>query len=214
MGENSNRSIKSVFFGWWIKLTDADNEGRHADREDVARLRRLDLIDFGQGPEPDVAMALTIGAFQKLYREIAPTKEQEGDLVVAAATLARIRTDVRGQTTAGLLGGHDEESRRMKQTRFLRLMRVSTSGELFGQARRIANLLGGSAPVGELGASLLLWRQDQRVRRDWARAYYGLDRANSDTPRPPIRPSWSLIHDTFFTTPPSGPVCCRQFEPR
>lgn len=179
MGEDSSKALQRVFYLWWRNLTDAGNEGRNADRAALARLRRLDLIDFGEGPQPDVAKALTEEAFRSLYLRIRPPEDREADLVVAAVTLARIRTDSPHQTTAGLLGGHDEENRKMKQSRFLRLMRVSTSGDLFDQARRIANLLGGSAPVGELGASLLQWRHDPHVRRDWARAYYGLDRSNS-----------------------------------
>jgi len=182
MGEDSSKDLKAIFSRWWWTVTDAGNDGRNAKRADLARLRRLDLVDFGQGREPNVAMALTIDAFQKLYREIGPTQNQEADLVVAAIALARIRKDVPRQTTAGLLGGREEDERKMKQTRFLRLMRAATSGELFDQARRIANLLGGEAPVGELGDSLLRWRHVPHVRRDWARAYYGLDRANSDVP--------------------------------
>jgi CRISPR type I-E-associated protein CasB/Cse2 len=181
MGDNSIKAFRPVFYHWWRNLTDAGNEGRNADRAALANLRRLDLTDFGEGPRPDVAKALTQDAFRNLYLKIQPLAEdREADLVIAAVTLARIRTDAPGQTTAGLLGGRDEEDRKMKQSRFLRLMRVSTSGDLFDQARRIANLLGGTAPIGELGASLLLWRHVPSVRRDWARAYYGLDRSNSD----------------------------------
>ena len=190
MGDYSSKAFQPIFSRWWRNLTDADNEGRNADRAALARLRRLDMIDSGQGPQPEIATALTHDAFRGLYLMVGrsprwPTKQREADdwevdLVIAAVTLARIRADAPGQTTAGLLGGRDEEDRKMKQSRFLRLMRASTSGDLFDQARRIANLLGGTAPVGDLGASLLLWRHDPGVRRDWARAYYGLDRSNSD----------------------------------
>lgn len=75
----------------------------------------------------------------------------------------------------------------MKDGRFRNLMRAETSADLFDQARRLPDLLKGAAPVGELGASLLLWRSTPLVRRDWARDYYHLDlggreRSGSETP--------------------------------
>ncbi|MBN8943569.1 MAG: type I-E CRISPR-associated protein Cse2/CasB [Rhizobiales bacterium] len=179
MRDDRRQFIEGVFHDWWEGLTDSKNDGRRADRAALARLRRLDMADFGQGLEPDLTLALGEDGFRKLYRRIRAIKDlpedYEPDLVTAAVTLARIRKDAAKRKTAAMLGGPDDDARKMKEVRFLRLMRVSTSGDLFNEARRLAALLDRQAPVGELGASLLLWRHVPRVRRDWARAYYGLD---------------------------------------
>jgi hypothetical protein len=77
----------------------------------------------------------------------------------------------------------------MAESRFLRLMRAQTTGDLFDQARRLVVLLKRAAPVGELGASLLVWLVDPEVRRTWARSYYGLNRTDAATDEASPQPS-------------------------
>lgn len=167
--------LKGVFLDWWQELNDVEGGGKSPDRGELARLRRLGTTDYGSGNEPDVAQALTAGAFRQLHARIKPEPKGEADLVVAAYALAHIREHVPGVKTATLLGGPQDEDRRMKEARFLSLMRTQTSGDLFDQARRLVALLGRTAPVDELGYALYDWRRNPHIRRDWARAYYGLD---------------------------------------
>jgi CRISPR type I-E-associated protein CasB/Cse2 len=175
-------AIRRAFRAWWHDLTDADNDGFNRQRGPLARLRRIDLADGPAGRSPDVIAALAEEPFRTLCNRIAPlyslgdlADDRVEDLVTAAVTLARIREEVRGRTTAQCLGGPDDDSRVMKEGRFQALMRSETSADLFDQARRLPDLLDGAAPVGELGASLLLWRRTPWVRRNWARDYYHLD---------------------------------------
>lgn len=177
--------IETICRDWWRGLTDAGNAGRRADRGALARLRRVGLADFGGGPEPDLTALLGEEAFRSLYRRLRGLKgkpaDWETDLVTVAMTLAHVREDAGKARTAALLGGPDDDKRRMKEARFRRLMRVADAGDLFDEARRLIMLLDRRAPVGELGASLLLWRHEPHVRRDWARAYYGLDTDSLET---------------------------------
>lgn len=111
--------------------------------------------------------------------EVAP-------FAVAAATLARVKEDCgkpgdkRGET-GRLLGaprseGADKEDRLLAEARFKRLIRTRGDWpDLMRQARRIAALLERKAPVGDLGASLILWNADPGTARDWAFRYYGRD---------------------------------------
>ena len=194
MADDPTKILMPVFSRWWNAITDARNQGRNADRAALAQLRRLKLNDFGEGPRPDVALAMTLDAFRDLYLKVSRAgarlpPDWESDLVVAAVTLAHVRSDAPGQSTAGMLGGRDADQRKMKEARFLRLMRVSTAADLFNQTRRLTALADGKAPVGDLGASLLFWRSQPNVRRDWARAYYGLDRPSSEYPDQPAAPA-------------------------
>jgi len=173
--------LHPVFARWWRRLNAADDAGARgdgADRGDIARLRRVGVFESGLGPRVDVATALTIDGFRDLYRRVRAfgdgSVEWDERLVVAAVTLAHVRTDTGGGLTGRLLGGAESEHKVMAEARFLRLMRVRTPAELLDEGRRIAALLKSGAPVGDLGASLLLWLDDPHRRRIWAQAYYGL----------------------------------------
>ena len=191
MANTSIDSLAPIFARWWSGITDAANDGRNADRGSIAELRRIDLVDDGDGDQPDVTLAMTNELYRRIYRWIGESGARlptgwEADLVTAAVTLAHIRKNAGAKTTtAALLGGAEDKDRAMKEGRFLRLMRAATAGDLFDQARRLAKLLNNEAPVGELGASLLLWRHVPAIRRNWARSYYHLDQDNRETPTLP-----------------------------
>lgn len=175
------------------------NGGEKApDRAALAELRRIGVIDFGGIPAVDSVSALGISAFRHLIRRLRDAQPgnyrvqrwlgiaEEGNgklkdrefspFAIAAATLARIRTDVgdrkRG-ATAKLLGAGEDDNPLFAEARFKRLIRTRNDWPgLSAQARRIAAILGREAPVGDLGASLILWDADQRITRDWAFQYY------------------------------------------
>lgn len=177
--KDPSAALRPIFRNWWRDLNDVDHDGRNKNRAAMARLRRLGL---DADDRPDVIGALGEAEFRVLCRRIEPVcplkqlqDERVEDLVIAAVALAGISENAPKVTTAELLGGADDERRLMKEGRFRALMRARTTGELFDQARRLPPLLKGRAPVGELGASLFLWRTSPSVRRNWARSYYHLD---------------------------------------
>ena len=191
--KEKDAKLRGIFQGWWIGLTDAAHDGLRRQRGELAELGRIDLVAEGGRNAPDVMAALLRESFRNLVSDVDPIhslNDLQGpaieDLVTAAVTLARLRQDVRHRTTAQLLGGRKDEDRLMKEGRFLALMRSDTPADLFDQARRLPGLLKGEAPVGELGASLLLWRTTPSVRRDWARDYYHLDLGSRERRVPEI----------------------------
>jgi len=178
--EYQNDGLRSVFGDWWYELTDARHGGNDADRASLSALRRLNATKDVFPRTIDLTGAITIKGFRKLYRVLNKWTLPPGweiQLTVAATVLAQVRTDRPGKTTAALLGTSRSEAggddHLMAESRFRRLLRTTEPLDLCDQARRAVALLGREAPVGELGASLLLW--NARVRRDWATAYWQLD---------------------------------------
>ncbi|ESQ74769.1 type I-E CRISPR-associated protein Cse2/CasB [Asticcacaulis sp. AC402] len=165
--------LKQKFDTWWRELADPSHNGLNRKRADMAHLRRISLIEDGDGGEPDVVAAMGIDAFRDLHKLIKPSPKDEADLVTCAYVLAHIRDRSSLHPAAAL--GHGDPPR-MNPTAFLSLMRAETTGDLFEQARRMAALLKGEADAAELATSLYLWRRKPEIRREWARRYYGLDR--------------------------------------
>jgi CRISPR type I-E-associated protein CasB/Cse2 len=187
MTREQKTALATAFYGWWARLHDPENNGRNAKRADRAALRRLDLVAGAEGPEPDVVAALSIPAFRELYgnlRAILPaaSRREEDDrltrLFIVATALAHIRKDDKAhRSTATALGGPDANSRLLQDARFVRLMRTTTAADLFRQSCRLCALMKGTAPVRDLAVSLYDWLDvydGPRVRRNWARDYYGL----------------------------------------
>lgn len=122
-------------------------------------------------------LLLWLYGFDQKNPDLAP-------FAIAAATLARIRADRTGKRAeraetarhlgAPRKGGAGKEDRVFAETRFKRLIRTRDDWpDLMNQARRIAAILEREAPVGDLGASLMLWNADPGIVRDWAFQYYG-----------------------------------------
>lgn len=187
------------------------------NREALAKLRRIGVADAEGTSIVDVGYALGVPAFQDLLTRILRaevSKRVKGWLgaagsaacsepllepfAIAAATLARVRADSGGKgekrgATARLLGqpraeGGDNDARLFAEARFKRLIRTRDDWPgLMSQARRIAAILERKAPIGDLGASLILWNADPRVIRDWAFHYYQQeyrDADDEDQPQP------------------------------
>ena len=181
MNSEQKMALSKQFYNWWAELHDPQNDGKYANRADLARMRRLKLVDYGNGPQPDLTTALGVEVFRNLQKKVSQLLGYMGpgwedDLFVVATALARIRhNDKDHKNTAQALGGKEDSDRRMKEGRFLRLMRAQTTDDLFDQACRLTALLKQSAPVSDLASSLFLWRHDPKIRLNWARAYYHLD---------------------------------------
>jgi CRISPR type I-E-associated protein CasB/Cse2 len=178
---------------WWRDLNGVDSNGAqhraHADRAARAALRRIGS-DYGeQGSEIGLVHAFTIRRFHLLRSAVANAyKNNERQIreellsertALAAAVLARINDDLpdpdrdtKHPSTAKLLGrsreGSDEPL--FAEARFRRLIRTDHAADLLPQMVRAIAILGRKAPVGELGASLLLW--GPAVKKRWSFDYW------------------------------------------
>ena len=186
---DDRQKVSEICTEWWRGLNGLDTETgeEHGapDRAAIAKLRRIGTVTVGGREEMDTATQL--GNYAPLYARLKPFwpyREQDDfaqAVAVVAGTLARVRTAADGTTTAALLGAQrDENKRLMQEERFKRLVRTRSWAELHARGRRIVHLLGHTAPVGELGASLFFWFAGPHVIRDWSLAYYDLDE-NPDT---------------------------------
>jgi len=204
-------TLNAIFTKWWRALRRLDGKGDpipsrvgailSPDRKSLAELRRIDVIDIGGHSVVDIEAALGVPAFRKLIGEIriAGLRNRlikrwldldESTLepfAIAAAALARIREDTGGSIkcggTARLLGGEEPI---FAEPRFKRLQRSSDDWpDLLAQARRIGAILEKKAPVGDFGASLVLWNAEPSIRTRWAFNYYQGELEGDDTPQPP-----------------------------
>lgn len=170
---------------WWRGLNGIDKENKQnrdlADRKARAELRRSGSIAGEDGDAVDLIPVFGIKAFHDFYecvREKAPWIGPER-AALAAIVLAHVDDDVldleheKVGATARLLGASrsaDSKEPRFAEPRFKRLIRTDDPAELLPQMVRAVKILGRSAPVGELGASLLLWGPS--VKKAWAFAYW------------------------------------------
>lgn len=199
-GSDDYEIIADACTNWWRELQSLNPAGKPivfatggvkpADRAALAQLRRIGVIDLGGAAAVDVAGVLDVSAFRMLMarlqglpirnwqvaRWLASKAEEWEPFAIAGVTLALIRADAGGNrrgATAKLLGAGDDEDRVFAEARFKRLIRTRNDWPgLLVQARRIAAILGKEAPVGDLGASLILWNADIYITRDWAFQYY------------------------------------------
>ena len=113
------RNLAGVFQRWWNRLNDVAKDGAGKDRPALARLRRITMT---RDDTPDVLAALNEPAFRQLCSEVDRVwglhelaDDRVERLLTAAVTLAHIKQDAPGQSTAGLLGGKDDPDRAMKE---------------------------------------------------------------------------------------------------
>ena len=152
-----DNKVRSVLHEWWAHLE--DNKG------DRAALRRCQ--------EP--LEALFVPAYHRLYHEL---RQHDGSsdlrLPAIAALLAHVKSEVTDKefasqmATPKLTGG---ETPRLSELRFRRLLQCQTVNELFPALRRVVYVLDGSVNLYSLADSVYWW--GEKVRRDWAYAYYG-----------------------------------------
>jgi CRISPR type I-E-associated protein CasB/Cse2 len=193
-------ALSAIFTVWWRELQGLQAKSgkpimiaglpKKSDRQALAELRRIGIVDEGGMPAVDLARAISIPAFGILIGRLQSPKAISGTLkgwlagdtmqldpfAIAAATLARIRQDSGKEqlgATAKLLGDGFPETHVFAEPRFKRLLRCRDDWpDLMSQARRVGAILERQAPIGDLGASLVLWNSNPRIRRDWAFQYY------------------------------------------
>lgn len=186
--DQKKEALKKVFYNWWADLYDIYSNPPSPNRAELACLRRLQVKDFGgTGPQPDVIGALALESFQNLLLKTRAalgrklTDAEESDLFVVATALARVRDNDRNhKSVMAALGGKEPEDRKLKEVRFLRLMRTDNASDLFHEARRLCALAKNAARVDDLGLSLFLWRTTPSVRRKWAQDYYAMNDYEND----------------------------------
>ncbi|MEQ1670271.1 MAG: type I-E CRISPR-associated protein Cse2/CasB [Hyphomicrobium sp.] len=211
--------LAGVFTNWWRGLQGLSKSGnpiliggspKPPNRKALAELRRINIAVEGGQDAVDVTRALSIDAFRELVQhlrasDLAPDStvrtwlRADGmclePVAIAAAAVARIRRDTGGKSdwtgaTAKMLGAGFPDDQVFAEARFKRLMRCRNDWPgLMGQARRIAAILEREAPVGDLGASLVLWNHDPRISRDWAFQYFQKSFEEPEAPLPAASPT-------------------------
>lgn len=165
-------SAEEIFDRWRGSL----QYGASARRGELAKLRRVGLVDTEMGPQPDLAAALSITSFRDLLNRLLEHNyiSQNNILyghdnvlraLVAAITLSALRERDASFTEIGYL-----LSEPMSEPRFVKLMRTRTPADLLNDGRRVARLLKDKASPGKLGSALFYW--NGQTRRDWAFHYY------------------------------------------
>ncbi len=170
---------------WWQRLNGIGNDGvenrDQADRKARAELRRVGAAANEVGDSVDLIRAYAVDRFYYLRERVAAKGARIGDenIALAAVALAHVEKDAGDAIrTAALLGEGDP--RLLAEARFKRLIRTEQAAELLPQVVRAVKILGKRAPVGELGASLLLW--GAKVRKRWAFDYWQKSYVPADTP--------------------------------
>jgi len=173
--------LRWVCRSWWRALNGIDkddNQNRdRADRKSRAELRRAGSIASDGGDAINLISAYGVESFHALLRRVQEKALWIGadQAALAAITLAHVEKDIvasendaSSPRAAQLLGEGDPPL--FAETRFKRLIRTDDPAELLAQMVRAVKILGKAAPVGELGASLLLW--GPAVKKRWAFAYW------------------------------------------
>lgn len=174
------RELTWICRTWWRSLNGIDKEGKEdrdrADRQARAELRRAGSVASDGGDAINLIRAFGVERFHGLKRAIDAKIDRIGEekVALAAIALAHVEHDrMQGEDaeppkTAALLGEGDPPL--FAEARFKRLIRTDNPAELLPQVIRVVKILGKTVPVGDLGASLLLWGPD--VKKRWAFAYW------------------------------------------
>ncbi len=180
------KELRWVCRSWWRSLNGINNDGNEdrakADRQARAELRRLASLASGEGDAIDLLRTYAVARFHDLDRDMKKRVLwiKAENVALTAVTLAYAEKDVgdfdqegKLRETARLLGTpRSKESKEplFAEVRFKRLIRTDEPAELLPQMVRAVKILGNTVPVGELGASLLLWGPS--VKKRWAFAYW------------------------------------------
>lgn len=162
-------------YNWWAELTgNRGEEGRQqGDRAAQARLRRC------RRP----IEALMVPAALSL---VVRLPSHDPDHVAAlAAVLAHVREDDGAQTIARAIGRaafNQEDSAKLSEGRFRRLMQSESAEELQRAMTRLMDFMGQRASVRDLADAMLYWTDTRRRR--WTFDYYAVRVAAPDEPPP------------------------------
>lgn len=153
-----------------------------ADRAARAVLRRLGTMPSDEGDIIDLFAPLRIQPFRVYQRQLGLLNletdrelEQLAYAAVAACAIAWIDEDAPLESMGTLLGPSAGSDRpRFAEVRFTRLLRCDTPERLLLEVRRMVRILGGRAPVGDLGRTLANWNRPSglKSRRQWAFDYW------------------------------------------
>lgn len=157
---------------WWTELQpgiDETGARRKGNRAALARLRRTASLIDALGEKVTIDLARRLGQKLDGARRVA----------IIAATLAHVRQDARGLTTARLVGYPEDKDGKplLSELRFRRLL-AARDEDLLIDLRRLVALAGGRANVGDLAVSILGW--SDKTRRRWAFDYFDPSWAASD----------------------------------
>jgi len=177
------RSLGSLARAWWRSLqplTPSGEPNPSGDRAALARLRRAAT------PLDALAEPATLELYRRLGFGAGEIERRLPWVAVAAMVLAQVRSEPRhaeGEAAAspaarvGRRSLHgDFVDAAMKPLRFRRLLSAREPEELARELRRLVQLAGGEADVGQLATAVIDWADEQRgerLRTRWAYDYYG-----------------------------------------
>jgi hypothetical protein len=168
-------AIAPVFADWWRdRIAGTNPEGRALRR--WARTEITDRQELLSGLRAPIVLELCRRLGPEFTAALAAHPDQSGPgLVCAAVVLAHVSEDQPGAVGAAFrrrTGGTSDPI--LAESRFLNLTRQTAVPGLLRHGLRAVRLLGGRAPVGELGEGLLLWFHGRDSRSLWVADYYGL----------------------------------------
>lgn len=152
-----------VAAAWWRELQPNEETGAPGDRAAAARLRRCTTVAEAMQEPETVALLRRLGGGRREFPSVA----------LLAAVLASVRKDAPKAGVARSLGPENPdqvETALMSPLRFRRLLDAEDKDERLAAFRRMVLMLGGTADVHDLAASLLDWRERRRI--DWTYAYW------------------------------------------
>ncbi|MHC1626963.1 MAG: type I-E CRISPR-associated protein Cse2/CasB [Methanoculleaceae archaeon] len=147
--------VISTIVDWWRSL-----ENKRGDRADLRRCR---------GPE-DVFFVPEYHRLLSLVREHGKPKREE--MAIIAGILSHVKKNDQSKPVAAQMGQIKGagNSPLVSETRFRRLMHITTPEELYPAMIRLVRHLDGTVNIPDLVQSMYWW--NDRTRKDWALKYF------------------------------------------
>jgi CRISPR system Cascade subunit CasB len=150
-----NETAREALLSWWRELKEA--------RGDLAELRRaLNPVEIAFCP-----------AFHRLLHILRHVRKvSPNSLAVVAGVLAHVKEHDAGNSFPAQMASPKQPGgpARVSGLRFRRLLQIGDRDELFLPLIRTIRLTEGRVNILSLADSIYFW--GERVRRDWAYAYY------------------------------------------
>ena len=163
---------------WWRGLSGLP-DGKKADLAMLANLRRC------RKPVEALQCSATFALLARLPKPdwVDSNRYREDRVAALAVILAHVREDnaVRVARAIGRKTLSENDSALLSEARFRRLMQTDGPEELLTNMVRLVRHMGGKVNVVDLAHSVLFW--GDKLRRDWAFAYYAASIANPDISR-------------------------------